>query len=299
MDIILKSDREEKYFYIHWWFTDHCNYDCSYCHDVLKNGSTPFLMINTAKDFLDRCAAHCRKINKIPHLFLKGGEVTLWPHFLEFLSYAKDLGYYLKISTNASCDINYFEKLISVVDLVVMEYHPEFAQKSHFMICADKLAESECQGIVVFKAIPNQWDELEKTKDFLKKKWPKLSVFLEMTFDDPVLNMNPAAYEEWQKEMLKKQPKNIVFYKNGEEINTNREELMFEKNNTFQGSLCNIGVEQIIVTPDGRIKLGHCRPGRNIGRVGGDIKFPEFPTTCPWEWCTNAFDLLATKFKSV
>lgn len=295
----LSSTRNTKYFYVNWWLTDHCNWDCSYCHDILKRGDIPFPDIKDIKNFIDQTADFCRKNHKIMQLDLTGGEVTEYPFLEELLEHAKCYDACVKLRTNASKSVESFSRLLGYLSTIEIEFHPEHTQTSHFLLCLNQASLIKDLAVAVnLNALPQRFDEVDALQTKIKEKWPQFEVKLKMLFDDPVRNTKPMFYEEPQKVKLKRQTGSLVLsYENDQEY-TDYQTLILENKNQFESWQCKIGIEQIIVDAYGIVRKGHCRQGGSIGRIGSTIRFEDTDVICKKSHCVNGFDILATKIKS-
>lgn len=294
----LRSTRDPGYFYVNWWLTDHCNWDCSYCHDILKNGSTPFPDIRDCKNFLDQVHRFAQSKSQKLDIDLTGGEVTLWPPLEDLLEHAKSLEARISLRTNASQDIFLFTSMIDLVDRVQIDFHPEHTTTSHFLLCLGRAGRREnLQVSVRLNALPDRWREIIELESKIKEKWSHFSVSIRMLFEDPIRNTKPMQYAEPQKEKIKRQSGDLIFEIDGENDYTDYQTLVLEDRNKFAGWACHIGNEQIIVDAQGIVRRGHCRQGGSLGHISDEIIFDRQPVLCRKPNCANAFDILATKIR--
>lgn len=296
----LSSTRDSKYFYVNWWLTDHCNWSCSYCHDILKRGDIPFPKLSDVKDFIDQISVFCRRINKTMFLDITGGEVTEYPFLDELLAHARSHDACIKIRTNASQSLKDFRDTIEHLDMIEIEFHPEHTQTSHFMLCLNTAAQQRDLLVTVnLNALPERFSEIEDLETKIRSKWPDFNVKLKMLFEDPVTNTKPMFYQEPQKAKLKRQSGSMIIDYGDESEYTDYQTLILEDKNRFEDWQCSIGVEQIIVDAYGIIRRGHCRQGGSIGSIGKAIRFDGLTVICKKSHCVNGFDILATKVRSV
>ena len=292
----LSSTRDPQYFYVNWWLTDHCNWDCSYCHDIIKRGDLPFLDLNAIKDFLDQTSIYCRQIGKQMYLDITGGEVTQYPFLDDMLAHAKSHNACIKIRTNASQSIDEFAKTLTYLDIIEIEFHPEHTQTSHFLLCLNAAAKkTDLLVSINLNAIPDRFQEVEQLDETIKNKWPQFNVKFKMLFEDPVRNTKPMFYQEPQKEKLKRQSGSMILEYDNDQEYTDYQTLILENKNQFENWSCNIGIEQIIVDAWGIVRRGHCRQGGSIGSIGNTVRFDGLTVTCKKSHCVNGFDILATK----
>lgn len=299
MDVKVESTRDSRYFYVNWWLTDHCNWNCSYCHDNIKRGRLPFPDIRDVRNFLDQASIHAAKFNRVLCIDLTGGEVTEYPHLQELLTHADKLGAVIKLRTNASQTLSEFTLMVEHLDLITIEFHPEHTQTSHFLLCLNMASQQPNLLVSVnLNALPERWIEVEQLESKIREKWPQFTVSIKMLFEDPVRNTRPMEYLPYQKEKLKKQSGSLIIHTADQEIEySDYQTMILENRNIFQGWQCNIGLEQIIVDAWGVVRRGHCRQGSSIGQIGKSIRFDSLAVICQRPTCANSFDILATKSK--
>jgi MoaA/NifB/PqqE/SkfB family radical SAM enzyme len=291
----IRGVRPPGFFWINWWLMNHCNYKCSYCADLIKNGSVELIDIDHAKDFVDQCAKYSIKKNLRINLDITGGEVTQWYFLDDLLRHAKSYNSYNKIRTNASQNLKEFADTIDLLDSIQLDFHPEYASVSHFFLC---VKESIIQGKEVFvnvNMMPERWQETSDLYEDLKSKWPNLNITKRMLFEDPAINKVPLEYTEEAIVELKDQ-KGDIELDHGDRIEyTDYQTLILDQRNNFKGANCRIGIEQIIVDAWGVVRRGHCRQGSSIGKLGDIIRFDDREIICQKPDCSNAFDIMATK----
>lgn len=293
-----KSLRDKNFFYIDWWLTDHCNWNCSYCHEELKRSALPYPSLVDIKDFLYQANTHASNQNKRIHLNLTGGEVTEYPQLIDMLDYAKELDCFVSLRTNASKSVSEMKEVFNRIDHAQISYHPEHTQISHLLLCL--YAAGSNPNLSVFleiNCLPDKWEEIENLRDKVKEKWPKFGMYLKMLFEDPIKNSKPLEYDKDKIEKIKDQYKDLeITTDTGVEL-TNYQSLILEKKNSFKHFNCNIGIEQIVVDAYHDVRRGHCRISKTLGSLGQEIDFAIDSVVCPKPFCSNAFDMKATKFK--
>jgi organic radical activating enzyme len=294
--MILENSRDKSKLYIDWWLMNHCNYDCSYCADIIKNKTAPLPNINDCLKFIDVIKKHCNSMGKIAEFSITGGEVTQWTFLPDLLEKIKTSGFTSSIRSNASSSINDWKKILNHVDSVRFEFHPEYQKLAHFVMIVKSTLEANVACSLTINMMSARWDELDEVISRLEAIYPGLPINRKMLFSDPVVNSTPQEYSEPQIQQLENQNGDLIFWENGVATRTDFQTLVLHKKNQFIGNQCNIGIEQLIIDAYGRVFLGHCRVGGKIGMVNGDIKLPTSSVTCQKPWCSNGFDIVATKF---
>ena len=101
-------------------FTTGCNFRCPYCHNpelVLPEKFNPDINIKEIFAFLDR------RIGKLDGVVITGGEPTLHDDLPDLISNIKDLGYDVKLDTNATNPAMIYELLREeLLDYIAMDY---------------------------------------------------------------------------------------------------------------------------------------------------------------------------------
>jgi organic radical activating enzyme len=293
----LRSTRSKDFFYVDWWLLNHCNYNCSYCADLIKNGSIDLPDIDYCKKIVDEISRYARAQKKTCDFKLVGGEVTTWPLLIELLEHIKSKDDRVSIRTNASSSFIEWNAILKYIDEASLEYHPEYASPSHFFLMIEIAKKKSINLNIIVNMMADRWESTMSLIRQIEEKWPDQLVNKKMLFDDPA--RNTSINKNYQKEQIiefKKRTGPLIVFEDDEEIATDFNTLILEGKNQFFDRSCNIGIEQIIIDAWGRVAKGHCRNGGHIGTVKKGIKFPTKPTICQKESCNNGFDIHATKF---
>jgi len=278
---------------------NHCKWQCSYCHDILKNGSIDQVELTHALDFVDQLGAWARAQGHQVEWDLTGGEVTLWPGLIDLLARARGWGHDTRIRTNASQGVLEFKELLAHLTSIELGYHPEHSSTAHFWLCVEAAAKTEGMGVsVVMNMLPHRFEETDELYNRIRQRWPQIHLQRRMLFEDPAINTKPKEYTQEQTIKLVRQTGDLKLTLGGQEEWTDYQTLVMEGKNNFKGWDCNIGLEQIIVDAWGRVTRGHCRMGGTVGVLGGPINFDLKPLTCARDSCNNAFDVQATKIRN-
>lgn len=294
--MLLRSNRAPDFFYIDWWLLNYCNYNCSYCADILKSGSINLPDIDHCIDIVKTINQHAKSIKKKTYFQIVGGEITQWPFLKDLLREIKTYDGELTIKSNASCSLIEWKNILSYVDTINMEYHPEFTGESHFLLQISAAAKLDKKCHIFFNMTPEHWDKSQHFFNKIESLFPDLPLHKKILFENPVINTEVKPYNKEQLIELKTNNNSLIFYEDNKETYTDYNKLVLEGKNNFFNRKCNIGIEQIIVDAWGRIARGHCRNGGHIGRLGKGIKFSTEPTICGRATCNNGFDIQATKF---
>lgn len=295
----LSSTRSPGYFWIHWWLTNHCNYNCQYCADILKSGSINQVSLDDCLDFVVQASARANQLELKLRVDLSGGEITKWHGLNDLLAKIKDYKGYTSVRTNASQSLDEFSETVRYLDAATLDYHPEYASPSHYLSIM-KLALSRSLSVNAnINMLPDKWQDCELVISEIENRYPSVPINRRMLFQDPINNAQPVIYQPQQEEKLVRQHGDLVLETDGDREFTDYQTLIMENKNQFSGWKCSIGLEQIIVDAYGRVRRGHCGVGGSIGTIGGPIIWDQGFQICNRPRCANAFDIQATKIKSV
>jgi pyruvate-formate lyase-activating enzyme len=292
----LKSSRGSQFFYVDWWLMNHCNYNCSYCSDLIKSGSIDLPNIAHCKDFVIEVEKFARQQQKTCSYYFTGGEVTQWPWLTELLQHIQPYGSRVGIRTNASMPVQAWNKLCEYLTYANLEIHSEHTQLSHFMLCLSAAKKNNVSVNITVNMLPERWQEIEELIEKIKTLWPEQNVHRKMLFEDPAINKIPLEYTPVQQVKLKRQSGELIIIENGVEEFTDFQTLILEGKNKFTGYKCSAGIEQLIVDAWGRVKRGHCNQGGLVGKIGEGYIWSSEPVICKAEACRNGFDINATKY---
>lgn len=303
------EDRYKDFLVINWCVANVCNYSCSYCPKDLHSGTTPFPAFETVKIFIDQIIENYK--GKRFYFEFTGGEVTLWKDLLPVARYLKENGCDVGIISNGSRSIEFWQKLVKKIDHVCLSFHPESANRDHFIkivkFCAEQIGTH-----VNFMMLPEQFEEI---KDFARqiKAIPNLSLALQPLMHD---FKDDYSYSVEQRSLLAEQ--NELFFhdkprpnkhylsyrgnmkgrlKNGDgEVELSPHTLIAKGQNNWMGWKCHIGLEQLVVTMDGYVSRGWCMVGGFLGNIGDEnLKFPNQPISCSKSSCHCNLDIMTTK----
>lgn len=294
-----RSSRDPHRLYIDWWLMNHCSQNCSYCADIIKNGSVPLPDLRDCQDFVVRADRWARAQGRGLAVNLTGGEVTEWAGLIDLVVELKSRDHGVSVRTNAHQSRSYYEQLFPNLESLRLEFHPEYQNTSHFASVISLARSMGLEVIAQIFMIPDRWQELEDMISRIQSLYPGVMIIRRMLFTDPAVNMQPQNYSQDQRSKLMNQHGDLEFLYQGEHIPTDYMTLVLNDQNRFRTAQCWAGLEQIVIDAWGRVFRGHCRQNGLIGRVGQDIAWPTDPVICAQSHCRNAFDILSTKRSQV
>ena len=292
----LIAQRPRDRLYIDWWLMNHCSWSCSYCADIIRNGTAATPDLAAAEYTVRNIAAHAKTQGLATDWYLTGGEVTEWPWLVDLLRTIQQTGGAVGIRSNAHLALGDWARVVEHVDRVVMEFHTEYTSTAHFLMCLKAVRDQGKTANVTVSMKPDRWAELEAMISKINELWPDQGVHRRMLFQDPAVNHQPMQYTPQQEIKLNRQSGPLLWISDqGEEEYTDYQTLILEGKNRFRGQQCRVGLEQIVIDAWGRVYRSHCRVKGVLATLGEPIKWPTEAVECPREYCGNGFDINATK----
>ena len=275
---------------IQWNFTNHCNFNCEYCPDILKSGSIPLpepQVFGKAFSII---------YNKFDHLELSlmGGEPTAFKGLdWAFDSITKAPNKYIVLDTNASKHIDWWEKYAGFLAYVAITYHLPSLELEHLISVLSILKDRNINFQIKLPVLPKYWDDVVYVKDKLESMGYASNIqLLYKNFTKG--NNDYYQYSEQQLNYYYKD-KNV----DDDQIEQQIEFKRVNKLNEYYGHMCWAGIDQLVIDKFGYIYRGWCSQGGEFGNVfTGIINWPTDPILCQKHLCTNGFDLEARKSKN-
>lgn len=325
MSDIVKITKDKNTYDLHvmWSLHNKCNYHCSYCPDRLNRGEYNHLNLVNLKIFIDQIKKYHRDqlgYKKILFSFT-GGEPTIWPGFQEIVTYIKDQGFSLGLTTNGSVALNFWERTSRFFDYICLSYHPESADGVRFLKTYEYLhndPETVNPSVrLMMHPKAELWKKSEAMLEEIKKfpnwtyecvhiledygSWiPTKKTYVEK--DKAEFLEQNAFNSQFKAADLLKLPKTDFNYaiedKSGKVEKLKENQLINENKVDFKGWSCFIGLEQLFITGDGLIMRSGCGEGGILGTVlkPNDFTFPTKPVTCSKAGCYCPTDVRISKY---
>lgn len=296
MKLEYKDPNKDNWFLITWDLGNKCNYRCSYCPSMFNDGSTGWPSWLDVKNFV-------KSINeRLPYkdicFRISGGEPTYWKHFLDFAECAKSYGNSFSFLSNGSRDINYFKAISPLTDGLILSYHPEYANKDHFVEISKVM---NCPVAVNLMLSPDNFAESLEIAKYLYNNgsmaiWPKLIL------DKQTMSNNVAPYTNEQKEIISNWP----YFRKLDDSKIHRGELLLDGKivsandlilqglNKHSGWTCWSGIDQINISFTGEIFRADCQVGGTLGNIT-NFELPSLPQICNKQSCNCLSDIYLRK----
>jgi pyruvate-formate lyase-activating enzyme len=309
--IRIERDTPKKYTLVEWTLGNKCTFACSYCPDILHDGTAGWHDQKKLTDFLDVCADHyVGYLGRELIVQYTGGEPTVYPKFKKLIAYAKERGIMQSMISNGSRTHRFWKEVAPVFDKIHLSYHGEFADPEHTIEVARIISETTDLHVNMLM-LPNRFDELLTIAAQIRSACPEANIQLkplQIGFGEVLY-----PYSDTEKKILdtmhgfatsgprkSKFPTGMLKITNadGTEGKTVSNSLILDGTNKFFGWTCDIGLDTLSVDMWGNIHGGLCQVGGNYGNIyTGDYTLPAQPTLCNKEWCTCHLDIMVTKEK--
>ncbi len=295
-------------FIVNWMAGNTCNYSCSYCPDYLHNGTSPWLSYSVVTEFCDKIITHYTS-KKIVFEFT-GGEITMWPDFIQVAAYLHARNIDISIISNGSRTLRWWETAVPYLKRVHLSFHPEQGDQKQFENVVAYLYNKTSLHVNImmhpscFETCRDFASQLEHTYPVSVSRQPLLhqlkgSLYTYSREELSIMGQSQSAAIEadqthvYRSEMTKAYP-------DGERTNHSCNYFLSSFENNWNDWLCFAGLEQIVVTQTGDVYRGWCMSGGKIGHISQHkIVFPTNPVCCDQYECSCNFDILCTKIKQI
>jgi hypothetical protein len=289
------------YLTVDWILGNSCNYNCTYCNDDLKDGSSGWPDLSQALRFLDTLAATNRDIM----LILSGGEPTLWRDLNTFVKEAKTRSAKIKLITNGFRKPSYWDSISANLDSVVFSLHTDQTPNIQQFINNFNSVLSEDKTVLLL-AWPQSWDKVVDYHSAVKVgitsgslqlkpvdgRWQGNSAIIDYTDRQLEWLANNMMYRA-SKYNNTYHPSYLINGESQEEIDAST---IIEKKNSFYRWKCNIGIDKLTINQHGDIWGGTCGVGGMLGNFKNmDLILPTASQTCTMQYCNCMPDLLLSK----
>jgi len=288
--------------FIDWNLATICNYKCSYCSPSLHDGKNKFVEIEKILNVLTKIKN--THPNKHVNVIFTGGEPTIWSGLPDLLFELDKYKFEVQLITNGSQKLEWWDKYAHLVDLFIMSYHWEFANRDHFkevckiirnknhpnikvniLVLKDKVEESIILGKEIVSEVPGIAIALRPIRvnhgiDFIDYTPEQLEL----------INSNSRFGGMFRTADTRK-----IYNENIEVIDPDR--IILEKDNNFYGWKCYAGIDCIKIREDGYIYRANCNMGGPIGHIQDDFELPVNPIICNKNGCKCSADIRARKEK--
>lgn len=303
------SNNHPESMFVTWEIMNTCNYSCSYCSPELYDGTSPMPEYTDALDFFKFVD---NNINNGPKLLsLSGGEPTLWPKLVDFVSKLPD-NYYVELVTNGSRTIRWWHSLFEKTNRIYrvsLSTHLEFCDKEHIINLCNEIHEKCVLSVMILFDI-NYLDKAVDIAQSLKQLNLNLNCrFKPITYKN-ISKHNTLEYNKKHKELIKKYNWNNIYKFTNAPIPTKfvvdgqlkeidwATQLMSSNQHIFTGMFCEAGSKRLYIDHKGNIFGATCKTARN--NMLGNIHSKEIKIIngliCDSKFCPCVPDIRIPKY---
>jgi len=257
------------------WLTDICNYDCSYCFPGSKDNIYRYQKdVHLLADRLNKLLSFYKEKHNKTKFFISicgGGEPTLYPNFLDFCSKIKEQhDVYLRLITNGSRTIRWWEENSKYLNEVMISFHSEFAEANHITNVADYLTENDILTNVLVMMDANNWNRCIENIEYMqansKHDWiiEAKPIYASDTHD---INCYTCEQTEFVSKSLKRinskilldnlnklNPyKSIAVFSDGTVKPYKSNDYFQNRQSSFYNWNCNVLNSELLITVDGKV----------------------------------------------
>lgn len=297
-----------------------CNFSCKYCTPANYDGSEPWHNGDDSIRFLDYIyETICKPENKPISITLQGGEPTLWPHLDQVCKHLKqiDKRNTIRMLTNGTRGTQWWLDRQEFIDCIIVSIHNRQTKKD---VIAQKFNAVELSGIDISMHVMidvNYFDEcidlynhlynniqhihLEPKVCRLDITKSELQNYSEQQLET-IKSLKIKRKSRWGKSNLINPPMYWVD-NNGKKLphKTEINKLIINKQNTWENWFCNIGLETLVITKEGRYKAGSmCFNDTWYGNIKDKVyNIPLYPVQCKYKGCFCGADIQVTKTRDI
>jgi len=287
-------DEYLEYKHFNWYITKRCNYDCSYCSDMLhdkisKRPSLEKMQLAASNIFKHIPPSNC-------FFDFSGGEPTIIPDFDKFLEWLKVEKNIRRVGfiTNGTRNFNYYNKIMKYNDHITISYHFEYANDEKLLdkiIRLHKIYDKKIRVQIMYHA--KYFERLKNVVKTLKDNNVFYSIReIREKAASPDFDPDAIAYSEEMISWMKDNEPKISNKMLGRGLTTEGEielpsgnYMIHHKLNDFKGWYCWIGLDYFQIWFDGTINRGGCGVGKSLGNVYETINWPSEPIKCTKDGC--------------
>jgi organic radical activating enzyme len=305
---------------IEWSLHNVCNYNCSYCGPENKIGDRRWKSLDTYKMYVDKLL---KATGPKPWFMLSGGEPTLFPEFIELMSYIKSKGAYICLVTNGSRTMRWWKecKDAKVLDSLYISCHTEQTTNYKHLVNVlnlfhDEPTKTNCFIIhthntmnLVTEAVELLIENTASRIEIKHMNSPDhYDIYSNLTnsqlADIKKLHFGKKVNKTQSDIPLENQYENKISltYDDGTvEMFSGSQELIKQDKNHFLNWMCNINND--VLTVENNL----CRRGQMDCRVSGivadldvdEVSFIDEYVKCPYESCYCSGNLYTKKYINV
>jgi len=282
------DDFERPKTHVQWMLGNKCNYNCSYCLDLLKRGD---YQPPDEEVFLEVCkdiTYHYDDLNRDVVFEFIGGEPTLVDKIPEIGNRLHNFPTNIILKTNGSAGIDWWKLCSKYLSEVVISVHREFADIDHIINVVELLQQSKLIHPIKIRVLfpvtvrPESFEWGVKQMKKFKKRFGLGE--LQLLYSN--FGKGSDMFLPYKAEQLAITNQNLPEIVPSNPI----------KNFSFKGKTCYAGLETLIIDAIGDVYRGWCLEGGKIGNIYQmPVMWPKDTIVCSKDFCKNGFDQISRK----
>lgn len=269
---------------IEWFFSNQCNFNCTYCPSHFHDGSQPYPEFELLKKAYLNLRDQAQRFNGVK-IQINGGEPSHSNSLRQLLLECNDPKIKYKLVSNGSASLDWWRSIKHKISEIDLTYHPHYLDLDHFKKVVEIIS-TEHNMIwirVPFMPETQNWDK----SFWAYKELKKYNASMLMLYSN--LSRGSNQYLNYTKDQWE-------YYFKENNISKSNVNTTPQKMHNYYGNLCWSGVEQAVITYDGDVFRGWCMSGAPMGNVyKGTFVINSGPLPCPKERCGNGFDQQSRK----
>lgn len=307
------------YKFIEWKIHNVCNYNCSFCGSIHKDGSQRWFSLEKYKEYVDKLVL---ATNGEPFwIQITGGEPTLYPKLIELLRYMREKNAMISLVSNGSRTLRYWEELrdANVLDHLFITYHSEQTENyQHTSNVVNLFHDTPVDTIILITHVYNSIVRAFEAQEYFLNNTGTTITLKAMViggYDIYQLYTEEEKYKLLKENYISgklsktkvhsKLPKEMkidhslkISYSNFKQEIVDPQILLKEQRNRFEGYNCEIGMNNFRIDHD-VIYRGVCEVGGSKNLNDETIDFFENSVICTSKECYCGTDMIAKKTKSL
>lgn len=302
-------------FTIDWTLNTLCTYHCSYCPPTLHRGTNVFKSKTEDPILIKEFLVNIKKqlAGKSVHIFLNGGEPTISPSLETIIDFCHESNWCAYVNTNGSRSLDWWKEYAHKMFKITISYHPETVIDEELFEKVEYIRTQTNVGVFTLM-YPPLWDKAVNAYETFKLM-DKVTIAPSRVFErDKGVTSQSSSYN-YSNEQLEwlKNNSSVIFKDNDFPPPNNNnygntwiddgssvsklDEVEFTNNrkNTFLNWKCNMGVDHIMIRPDGTILQSACNQSKKIGTIFDDVQLPKESVICHTQWCMCTADVMIPK----
>jgi len=287
---------------VEWVLSNSCNYNCSYCLDLLKRGDNPYPNDETIINVCTDIFAHYDSLGRDVIFEFIGGEPTLYEKIPNIGNRLHNYPTNLILRTNGSASLDWWKKSRQFLSKVIISVHQEFCDISHIENVISLLRENDKYHPVemeILFPVTNHDEVFDRGIKYVKYFRRKYGLGnLQLLYSDFGKGNNtylPYTHRQWYKFNKMKESIENSF---NEDISIDPTGIVIKtsEQSSYTNMTCYAGIDTLVIDPRGNVSRGWCHEGGVIGNIYNmPIEWPKDPVICSKEICKNGLDRKARK----